>query len=142
MLLSQYHPSPGHEHYVTFGFAACPTEEDEKRLAGAYQILIHCFSFDEFVEAFKTAQFGRLCLSIGSKDCLVKKVLKEVGSILRPYAYYLKNYILSVVHDPLTVAPTNSVFVDYGFMNCQIEADREAFRAAHRAVYPRLYGAV
>ena len=135
LLLSQYYPSPGYGHYVAFGFAACPTEEDEKRLAAAYQILIRRFSFDEFVEAFKTAQFGRLCLSIDSQDRLVKKVLKEVGSMMRPSAYSLKNYILSVVHDPLAVAPNISVSVDYGFMNCQNEADREALVKVYKLYF-------
>ncbi|KAJ6520360.1 hypothetical protein C8R45DRAFT_808200 [Mycena sanguinolenta] len=138
LILSQMHPSPELEIWVTFGFCACHDEEDERRLARVYTELIQfgkC-TFEELYRAYQTSALTALFDSKGLRAQTetishLDEVLKRSPRVF-PSVCYLKQLVMTQGKGP---EPIPSVTADYGFINCVDERETSLLKDLYRQIF-------
>ncbi|KAF9802605.1 hypothetical protein IEO21_09872 [Rhodonia placenta] len=116
-ILSNWHPAPMEEGWVTFGFCACPDEFSESELGVIYRTLLERCTFNEFWHAYDEYSLIALFDRHGLKDARLRIPNLEVvlNGSPRASVWYLKQF---VVDETESVAPRLSVCADYGFDKC------------------------
>ncbi|KAI0046848.1 hypothetical protein FA95DRAFT_1312677 [Auriscalpium vulgare] len=133
-LLSGWHPSPSMSLWVSFGFCATKTMEEEEDLGVRYMTLIHSCTFDEFCTAYES---GSLPTLFRSKDQPLpdQRVIDLLSNhISHPSVWNLKQFILQVEQNP-NLRPPRSVSCDYGFMNCTSSVQTQDLINAYKCYF-------
>jgi hypothetical protein len=138
LILSQMHPSPELDIWVTFGFCACHGEEEERQLARVYTELIKfgkC-AFEELYHAYHTSALTALFNSKGLK-AQTQKIPHLDGVLQRsPRVFHSVCYLKQFVMTPGEGAkPIPSVTMDYGFINCLNEAETSLLKDLYRQIF-------
>lgn len=131
MAHSHAHPSPDLGSWLTFGFVASSSLEEEVHIAQQYMTLLNRCTFEEFCVAYETsaipALFDRYGLSLGAAPHF--RDVMSGSPHMSKSVWNLKQYI-----DQLVPLPPNadelpplipSVRCDYGYMNCRSPAERK-----------------
>ncbi|KAF8204429.1 hypothetical protein K438DRAFT_1819839 [Mycena galopus ATCC 62051] len=138
LILSQMHPSPELDIWVTFGFCACHDEEEERKLARVYAELIEfgkC-TFEELYHAYHTSALTALFHSKGLRA--QAEAIPHLDEVLQksPRVFHSVCYLKQLVMAQGEVAePIPSVTVDYGFVNCLNEAETSLLKDLYRQVF-------
>lgn len=138
LILSQMHPSPELDIWVTFGFCACHGEEEQRQLARVYTELIKfgkC-AFEELYHAYHTSALTALFNSKGLK-AQTQKIPHLDGVLQRsPRVFHSVCYLKQFVMTPGEGAkPIPSVTMDYGFINCLNEAETSLLKDLYRQIF-------
>ncbi|KAJ6601300.1 hypothetical protein DFH09DRAFT_1127382 [Mycena vulgaris] len=139
LILSQMHPSPDFDIWVTFGFCACRNEREEGKLAGVYTALIkseRC-TFDELYRAYDSSALLPLFDSKGLREereaiPFLEEVLKGSPTMFQS-VWYLKQFVNAKEEG---ITPIPSITVDYGFMNC---LNNEAEKVLLKDLYTQIF---
>lgn len=134
MLLSSWHPSPGTDHWIFFGFCTCRNEFEEMGLSRQYTELIKKCSFDEFCTAFENSALFPLLNPKGIESYADG----DLASVLRtsPHmtlsVWHLKELVYTDARD---AEPVPAVVVDYGFMNCKTVQERVDLKGLYKKFF-------
>ncbi|KDQ23108.1 hypothetical protein PLEOSDRAFT_186168 [Pleurotus ostreatus PC15] len=132
-LLSKAHPSP-HDgpQYMAFGFCACACEDEESILGRRWQELLSKSTFKELCQAYDSGS----TLSLFKTKILVptptiEEFLKGSNSLYS--VWKLKQFVLGT--DDSVLRAAHSVWVDYGFINCDSDAERLDLKSIYKSVF-------
>ncbi|KAJ8522336.1 hypothetical protein ONZ45_g1119 [Pleurotus djamor] len=132
-MLSRNHPGPGYEHYISFGFCACKDEGMEGWLGTRWIALLQRCSFDELCKAYQDCAFLRLFESHGlaiTDPAIIDLLLHS--PLMNKSVWNLKSFVFGT--DDSELRPVNSVWADYGFMNCTTDDERLELKSLYKAV--------
>ncbi len=138
LLLSSMYAGPGQAPilWVSFGFCACPTQDDEEQLCQAYIRLTNTCTFDEFSEAYTTGTLLELftlkCVPVtGARRELLADVFYGGPKFNKP-VWDLKRFV--VVNGERVPLP-QSVAVNYGFVNCANGDEQKLLSLLYRTFF-------
>ena len=136
-LLSKWHPSPGHNLWIDFGFASCRSQEEEMELGAWYQRLITMCAFKEFCDAYRTGCLLDLFHSKGLQvsDNAHLRDLLQGPTYCNKSVWNLKEFILQEDSTKEEPRMCPSVMVDYGFMNCRNDSERRQLKRVYKAFF-------
>ena len=135
MLLSKAHPNPSLRSWLSFGFCTTQNQYYEKRLGVAYSMLVVNCSFEEFYQAYDSCSLIQL---FSSKNISLEPFGSHLADFLAnsPHmnksVWDLKQFVLAETSDS---NPIPSVTADYGFFNCQNEAEVAQLKEAYKKFF-------
>lgn len=145
-LMSSTYPAPVTPFWLEFGFCACPTKEDEMRLAVAYRDLISACSFYVFRDAYAAGSLASLFLqhnitpySSPTSAMTFRLCLADALS-LPPYntrsVWWLKQ-LTSIVPDNTEVdwQCPYPLDVEWGFIHCRNKRDMQALMSLYKGFF-------
>lgn len=131
ILLSKQHPPPFEETWIKFGFCACSDEDVESELSGLYLALFVKCSFEQFWTSYKSSSLIALFDNHGLKAERTRIThLEDVLAGVIKSVWRLKQFVLSE-----DVDIQRSVVVDYGFMNCRTQTEREELKEVYKQIF-------
>jgi hypothetical protein len=133
-LLSDRDPSPEQNLWVDFGFCVSQSQSGERSIAALYKRLITTCTFDEFHTAFSSssliALFHAKNLSTDLRNIRHLEGILEHCSVSHKSVWDLKQYVLA---EEIRLIPP--VAVDYGFINCKSEEERNELKEVYKAFF-------
>lgn len=141
LILSDLHPNPSQDIWISFGFCTCD-KESELGLGDLYRRLLHSCSFQEFSTAYTSSRLGTLFKSKGLGAVLSGFDFLEDVLALSPRQNFsvwdLKQLIVAdeVEGEQARIIP--SVTVDYGFMNCKSQDEVLNLKGVYTAYFRRI----
>ncbi|KAI0920991.1 hypothetical protein AcW1_004886 [Taiwanofungus camphoratus] len=141
-LLSRWRPSPFESLWVTFGFCVCPdefSEGGEAALAQLYQQLIQRASFEELWMAYDKSALLDLINCKGLTSSLLH--FPHLTDVLQgspngfKSVWYLKQFVISEEGETLSPRLEISVAIDYGFVNCREEIQKQELKGLYKQFF-------
>ncbi|KAF8901261.1 hypothetical protein CPB85DRAFT_1227981 [Mucidula mucida] len=132
MLLSNSRPPRLDVLWISFRYCVARDLADEKEIASLYTALIHRCTFDEFCAAYESCSLFHLFEKYNLTPAPRGGLRHLPGVISLPIVmsvWYLKACILS------PDSPLAAIILEYGFIHCTSQAEREALVEIYRAAF-------
>ena len=130
-------PGPDVDLWLEFGFASCLSRAEESDLRVQYQFLFVQCTFDEFCDAYRARRlldlFHSKGLQVNHSDHF-RDLLR--GPSGRKSVWLLKRFIAQGESAPQASSDIHpAVMLDYGFMNCKDDSERQELKRVYKAFF-------